>query len=190
MIATIVLGFIALLALVGAGAYGVILYNHLVHVKHNVHQAWANIDVLLKQRLDELTKLIDIVKKHMGYEEDLLLRLTDLRARAARGGDDRARLEAESGLSNGMLKLFAVAENYPQLKASESFLALEKRVSELEDQIAHRREYYNDAVNINNVRIEQLPDRWLASMAGLNRRPLFEASERERADLVIGDAFA
>ena len=190
VIAAIVLGFIVLLALACAVAYGVVLYNHLVHVKHNVRQAWSNIDVLLKQRLDELSKLIDTVKSHMGYEKDLLTRLTELRARVARGGDDHERLEAESGLTSGVMKFFALAENYPDLKASGSFLELQRRISALEDQIAHRREYYNDAVNINNVRIEQLPDRWLATMAGLSRRPLFEASEEERADVRVGRAFA
>jgi LemA protein len=85
-----------------------------------------------------------------------------------------------------MGRVFALAESYPELKSSGNFLELQRRISGLEEQIAHRREFYNDAVNINNVRMEQVPDRMLAAAAGLQRRPLFEATEEERADMNVG----
>ncbi len=185
-ILAVVFAFVVLLAVIGIVAYGVTLYNSLVQVRNNVDQAWANIDVLLKQRADELGKLIDAVKAYLGYERDLLTRLTTLRAQVARGASDETRIQAERELGAGMGRLLAVAESYPDLKSSANFLDLQRRITGLEDQIARRREFYNDAVNINNVRMEQFPDRLLAGSAGLQRRPLFEASAAERADVDVG----
>ena len=178
--------FVFLLAVVAFVAYAAMIYNGLVQVKHNVDQAWANIDVLLKQRSDELGKLIDSVKAYLGYERDLLTRLTTLRSQAARAGTDESRLAAEREIGTQLGRLFAVAESYPDLKSSGNFLELQRRITGLEEQIAHRREFYNDAVNINNVRIEQFPGRFLAASAGLKPRPLFEASAGERADVDVG----
>ena len=182
-----VLLLVLLLAAFGVGAYGVSIYNGLVQVKHQVDQAWANIDVLLKQRHDELPKLLDAVKGYMTHERTLLNDVTALRARAqAEAGDQR--VAAEQALSQGVSKLLLVAENYPQLKASDVFVDLQQRISALEEQIAHRREFYNAAVNINNVRIEEFPDLLLVSVAGMACKPLFEALVAERADVDIGAA--
>jgi LemA protein len=178
--------FLIVAAIGAAVAYFVMLYNSLVQVKNNVDQAWSNIDVLLKQRADELGKLIDSVKAYLGYERDLLTRLTTLRTQVTRGGGpDETRLAAERELGKGLGQLFAVAENYPDLKSSTNFLELQHRITGLEEQIAHRREFYNDAVNINNVRTEQFPDRLLVQAAGLQRRPLFQVSEEDRADVDV-----
>jgi len=178
--------FALLLFAFTVGAYGVALYNGLVGVKHQIDQAWSNIDVLLKQRHDELPKLIDVVKGHAGYERQLLEQLTALRARAGSGAPDAQRLAAENELSRGIGRLLATAEAYPELKASGAYLELQRRISALEEQIAHRREYYNAAVNANNVRMEQFPDALLAGMAGLIARPLFAAEAQERADVNVG----
>jgi LemA protein len=178
--------FVFLVAIVAVVAYVAMIYNALVQVKNNVDQAWANIDVLLKQRSDELGKLIDSVKAYLGYERDLLTRLTALRSQAAQGGTGEARLAAEREIGTHLGRLFAVAESYPELKSSTNFLALQQRITGLEEQIAHRREFYNDAVNINNVRMEQFPGRLFAPLAGLQRRALFEASAEERADVDVG----
>jgi len=113
----------------------------------------------------------------------VLERITALRARTGSGGPDAQRLAAEEELSRGIGRLLATAEAYPELKASASYLELQRRISGLEEQIAHRREYYNAAVNLNNVRMEQFPDLLLVGPAGLVRRPLFEAASEERADL-------
>jgi LemA protein len=182
--------FLVFLMLVGLGLamYGVVLYNGLVQVKHNVDQATANIDVLLKQRRDELPKLVDSVRGYMVHERELLERLTQLRAQAGSAATEGQRLQAEGQLSAGLMRLFAVAENYPDLKANQNFLQLQQRISGLEEQIAHRREFYNEAVNINNVRMEQMPGALLAGTAGLQRRTPFEASAQDRADVDIGQA--
>jgi LemA protein len=180
--------FVLLLVLlaVAAATYGVQLYNGLVQVKHQVDQAWSNIDVLLKQRHDELPKLIDAVKGYMGHERGLLESVTAMRTRAQSTATGAERVVAEQALTQGVSQLFAVAERYPQLRASEVFMDLHKRISALEEQIAHRREFYNAAVNINNVRIEQFPDLLLASSAGLVRRALFQTEAVERADVDVG----
>jgi LemA protein len=182
--------FALLLLLVAAAAYVVVLYNALVDVKHQVDQAWSNIDVLLKQRHDELPKLIDVVKSHAGYERELVERVTALRARTGSGVADVERLAAEQELSLGIGRLLATAEAYPDLKASASYLELQRRISGLEEQIAHRREYYNAAVNVNNVRMEQFPDLLLVGLAGLTRRLLFVAASEERADVSVGALLA
>ena len=183
---TTLLTFLLLVAL-GLGLYAVLLYNGLIQVKHNVDQAFANIDVLLKQRRDELPKLIDTVRGYMTHERELLERITQLRAQAGGAVGEAERLRAEGQLGGALGRLFAVAENYPDLKANQNFMQLQSRISALEEQIAHRREFYNEAVNINNVRMEQLPDRALAGLAGLVRRSLFEASADERADVRVGE---
>lgn len=184
---TIFLGLMTFVAIVGvcAAAYAVVLFNGLVQVKHNVDQAWSNIDVLLKERSDELGKLLDAVGGYMKYERGLLDRLTALRSTIQRGGAGKERLDAERDVSAGLGRLLAVAENYPDLKANASFLDLQHRISALEEQIADRREFYNATVNINNVRREQFPDRFLVGIAGLLPRALFEAAEAERADVDV-----
>ena len=187
MITTTLTIFVILLLVASVAAYASTVYNSLVQTKNNVDQAWSNIDVLLKQRADELGKLLDAVKGYLGYERDLLTRLTALRSEVGRGGADERRLAAERELSVGVGRLFAVAENYPDLKSAGNFLELQRRITSLEEQIAHRREFYNDAVNINNTRMEQVPDRLLAGFAGLRPRPLFEASEQERADVNVAE---
>jgi LemA protein len=182
--------FLVFVLLVGIaiGLYAMVLYNGLIQVKHSVDQAYANIDVLLKQRHDELPKLLDTVRSYMVYERDLIEHITQLRASAGAASSEAERLQAEGRLSAGLGRLFAVSENYPELRANASFMQLQGRISALEEQIAHRREFYNEAVNINNVRMEQMPDALLAGAARLVRRPLFEAGEQERADVRIGDA--
>lgn len=176
-----------LLAGIGVIVYGVSIYNGLVGVKQQVEQAWANIDVLLRQRHDELPKLIDVVKGYGAYERELLEKVTTLRTRTATGREpDASRLAAEDELSLAVSRLLVTAEAYPDLKASATYLELQRRISTLEEQIAHRREYYNAAVNLNNVRMEQFPDSLLASIAGLRRASLFAATAEEMADIDVG----
>ena len=190
MAVTAVILFGLVLVAAAVAGYGVTLYNALVGVKHQVDQAWSNIDVLLKQRHDELPKLIAAVKGYAGHERELLEKVTALRARTGSGGPDAERLAAEDALSQGIGRLLATAEAYPDLKASASYVDLQQRISALEEQIAHRREYYNAAVNVNNVRLEQFPDLLLTGLAGLQRRPLFAATGAERVDVDVGALLA
>ena len=137
-IGTIVFFALILIALI----YGVQIYNNLVRLRHNVSRAWSNIDVALKQRHDELPKLVEVCKQYMGYERETLERVVHARssvADASRRGDMRALGAAETELRAGLGQLFALAENYPDLKANDSFRHLSERVSQLEETIADRR---------------------------------------------------
>jgi LemA protein len=173
--------------------YGIIIYNNLVRLKHNVSKAWSNIDVLLKQRHDELPKLVETCRQYMGYEQETLERV--MRARSAvadarQQGDVGALGQAESQLRLGLGNLFAVAEAYPDLKADETFRHLQARITALENAIADRREFYNESVNVNNIRIEQLPDVIIARLFGFGPRELLEFSDQERADVDVRALFS
>src|SRR5512147_1661773 len=158
---------IVLGVLLVAAIYFVMLYNNLVQVKHNVSKAWANIDVLLKQRHDELPKLVETCKQYMKFEQETLTKVMDARSRvfAARESQSIGALgPAEGALRASVGNLFAVAEAYPDLKTNQTFQQLQTRISTLENGIADRREFYNESVNVNNVRIEQFPDTVIAGM--------------------------
>jgi LemA protein len=183
---------VILAVLVVAVAYLILIYNNLVQVKHNVSKAWANVDVLLKQRHDELPKLVETCKQYMKFEQDTLQKVVDARSRvfAARESQDiRALGPAESGLRASIGNLFAVAEQYPELKTNQTFLQLQSRISGLENAIADRREFYNESVNINNVRIEQFPDSIVASMFTFKPAPLLEFSSAEKTDVDVKALF-
>jgi len=185
--------FIVISALiVVAIVYFVGLYNGLVALRESVKQAWANIDVLLKQRHDELPKLIDACRQYMQYEQETLEKV--MRARAAvstasAGGNVAAVGAAEQDLRAGVGRLFAVAENYPQLKTDESFKQLQNRISGLEDAIADRRELYNEVVQINNTRVAQFPDVLIAQRYGFEAKPLLQFAAAETADVDVGAQF-
>ncbi len=184
----IVIGLVLVVLLV----YGIQIYNRLVALKHNVSKAWSNIDVLLKQRHDELPKLVEVCKQYMGYEQETLQKVMEARsqvAQAREGGNMPALGAAETQLRLGLGNLFALAEAYPDLKADSSFQHLEDRITALENSIADRREYYNESVNLNNVRIEQFPDVLIASKFAFKPFELLEFSEEETADVNVGSLF-
>lgn len=178
--------------LVLLSAYFISLYNGLVRLKHGVTKAWSNIDVLLKQRHDELPKLVEVCRQHMQYEQTTLERIVSARAAVAQARERHdvvALGKAETGLRAGLGQLFALAENYPDLRASESFRHLQQRISGLENGIADRRELYNEAVNLNNVRIEQFPDVLLAKIFAFAAADLLEFSETEKTDVDLQKLF-
>src|SRR5690606_33808245 len=173
-------------------AWGVSLYNALVRLKHSVTKAWSNIDVLLKQRHDELPKLVETCKQYMQHERSTLEQVISARnavSDARQQGDISALGQAETGLRAGLGRLFALAENYPELRANESFRHLQQRISGLESGIADRRELYNESVNLNNVRIEQFPDVLLARAFGFGSAELLQFSETEKADVDLKTLF-
>ena len=173
--------------------YAIMIYNNLVSLKHNVSKAWANIDVLLKQRHDELPKLVETCKQYMGYEQETLEKVMQARSAvsaAREKGDVSALGPAETQLRMGLGNLFALAEDYPDLKANDSFQHLQARISGLENAIADRREFYNESVNNNNVRIEQFPDVIIARNLGFGARDLLEFSEEETKDVDVKELFS
>jgi len=172
--------------------YGISLYNHLVNLKHAVAKAWANIDVLLKQRHDELPKLVEVCKQYKEFEQSTLQKVIEARSRvqAARESQDIGALgQAENFLRAGLGNIFAVAEAYPELKTNEHFMQLLTRITGLENAIADRRELYNESVNIYNVGIEQFPAVLIANMFSYESKPLLEFSSREKADVNIKSLF-
>ncbi len=172
--------------------YCIITYNSLVSIKNNVAKAWANIDVLLKQRNDELPKLIDTCKVYMAHEAQTLEKVISARmgVDVARQTQDIASLgKAESMLSKSIGGLFAVAENYPDLKADQTFINLQQRISGLENQIADRREFYNDSVNNNNVRIQQFPDLIVAKLFNFEQKDMLRFASEEIKDVDVSARF-
>lgn len=181
-----------LLLLVALIIYGVLIYNNLVALKHNVSKNFANIDVLLKQRHDELPKLVETCRQYMTYERDTLQQIISARNRVAAAsdqGDMRELGAAETQLRAGLGHLFALAESYPQLTADATFRHLQARISGLESAIADRREIYNESVNNNNVRIEQFPDLVIARWFQFKAFVLLEFTEEEKADVNIRALF-
>ena len=186
------------LLILGAGLivvliYAITLYNQLVTVKHGVTQAWSNIDVLLRQRHEELPKLVEACRQYMQYEQATLERVISARnaVSQARDRSDVKQLgQAETALRSGLGQLFALAENYPQLQASSSFQHLHQRISGLENGIADRRELYNAAVNINNVRIEQFPEVLLVRFFNFQPAELLRFSEADKADVDMRQLFS
>lgn len=171
---------------------GVMIYNSLVDVKHAVSQAWSNIDVLLKQRHDELPKLVETCKRYMQFEQETLSRVMEARtsiASAREAGNLPALGAAEGMLRMGLGNLYAVAEAYPELRASEKFQHLQTRITSLENSIADRREYYNEAVKNNNIRIEQFPEIIIAHWFGFKERLLLEFAEIDKQDHDLNKLF-
>jgi len=185
-------GIILLAVLVVAVVYAIMIYNQLVQVKHNVSKAWANIDVLLKQRHDELPKLVETCKQYMKFEQDTLVRVMEARSHVSTAREQQnigALGQAEGELRGALGKLFALAEAYPELKTDETFKHLQSRISSLENAIADRREFYNESVNINNVRIEQFPDSIVAALFSFKPKELLKFSAPETADVDVKQLF-
>jgi LemA protein len=192
MPAVIVVTLLFLALLVVAALYVVRIYNGLVALRENVRKAWSNIDVLLTQRHDELPKLVETCKRYMAYEQDTLERVMQARSavfRAQGSGNVAALGAAEQQLREGLGRLFAVVENYPELKADRGFQHLQTRITQLEDTIADRRELYNEAVNLNNIRIQTFPDLIVARLFDFRQSTLLEFTEEQKRDVDLGKLF-
>jgi LemA protein len=172
-----------LFAICGLIAYLIMIFNGLIALKNDITKAWANIDILLKQRHDELSKLLDVCKGYMDYERDTLQKITQARSLYQQAVSVDQKAQADQSMTSALRGFFAVAENYPQLKANDNFMRLQSRITELESQIADRREFYNDSVNTFNIRIQQMPDTFVASFMNLTPRPMFKVEEADKADV-------
>ena len=181
----ILVGLVLILMVVGIFAYLITIYNSLVRLKNDIDKAWANIDVLLKQRHDELPKLIETCKGYMQYEQKTFQLITEARTAYMRAGSVGEKAAADNMISGALKSLFAVSENYPDLKANNNFMQLQKRISELEEKIADRREFFNDDVNTFNIRIQQVPDVFIAGMMHLQHHDLFKVTEEDRQDVDV-----
>jgi len=177
---SIITGLAFFLFAAGVLIYTVILYNGLVRLRNENDRAWANIDVLLKQRHDEIPNLVETVKGYMQHEQQTLLAVTEARASSMNASSVGQKAVADLQVASALRGLFAVAENYPQLKANQNFLKLQNRITELEERIADRREFFNDDVNTYNTRIGQIPEVFVASFMALKPRQMFQVSDEDR----------
>jgi LemA protein len=181
----ILIGLVLVLFVAGVFIYFITIYNSLVQLRNDIDKAWANIDVLLKQRHDELPKLIETCKGYIQYEQQTFQLITEARTAFMRANTVGEKAQADNLISGALRSLFAVAENYPELKANNTFMQLQNRISELEERIADRREFFNDDVNTYNIRIQQLPDVFIAHMLNLQHKDLFKVAEEDRRDVQI-----
>ncbi|MDD5258417.1 MAG: LemA family protein [bacterium] len=176
---------VLLFLLFGLISYAFTIYNGLIRVSRNIEKAWANIDVILKQRHDEIPKLIKICEQFSQYERGTLERVIELRTAAmnATGVADKA--VKEGNLTKALGGIWAVGEAYPDLKSNNNIHQLQTRISGLESELADRRELYNDSVNIYNIRINQVPDMIIANMLSYREKEMFRISEDEKKDVDI-----
>ncbi len=180
----IVLGIVAFIALALA-VYVITIYNGFVELKNSIERNWSNIDVLLKQRYDELPKLIKVCEGYMQHEQKTLEAVIKARSMVNQARNDEQKVQAQNMLTDTLKSLFMVVERYPDLKADKSFQQLGYRISELEDQIADRREFLNESVNIYNIRIEQFPDVIIARMFNFAKRTLWQIDPEHRQDVKV-----
>jgi len=166
--------------------YGITIYNNLVNLRNSVAKAWSNIDVLLKQRHDELPKLVETCKQYMQFERETLEKVMNARAalETARGrGDVRAIGSAEAQMRLGLGSIVATSEAYPELRSNQSIQQLLARITGLENAISDRREFYNEFVNAYNVRTAQVPDVIISRLGGFREADLLEFNAAEIADV-------
>ncbi len=159
----------------------IVAYNRFIRGVHLVREAWSGIDVQLKRRHDLVPNIVEAVKGYSSHERDVFEEVAALRAVGSDGDDVHKRSEAENALTQSIKTLFAVAEDYPELRASENFLSLHEALVEVEDDIQYARRYYNGTVRDFNIRVEAFPSNIVAAMFGFRRREYFEielASER------------
>jgi LemA protein len=176
--------WIILLAAVAVGLYAIIAFNRLVRARQVANEAWSGIDVQLKRRSDLIPNLVGIVKGYAAHERSVLEEVTQLRgaARALPADDVASRAQAEGALSAALGKLIALAENYPDLKASGNFLELQRDLGNVENELQMARRYYNGAVRNLNTLVQSFPSNLIAGLCGFGERAFFELSdESDRA---------
>ena len=177
--------FVLLFIAAGLLIYLGTLYNGLIALRNDIDKAWANIDVVLKQRFDEIPRLADVCKGYMQYERETLQQLTEARAKYATAVTVNQKAQLSGALTASVQRVFATAENYPELKANATFLDLQERITALENQIADRREFYNDSITLYNTRLQQMPDALVANIGGFRPRFMFVATPAEKAPVPI-----
>ncbi|MGA2140265.1 MAG: LemA family protein [Verrucomicrobiia bacterium] len=182
--------FIVLLVMIATGFYVISLFNGLVYLQNQVDKGWANIDVLLKQRHDLIPNLVETVKGYAAHERKTFEAVTTARSAAATllpqgRGSAPVVAQAEQVLGGTLRSLLAVAEAYPELKANENFLGLQDTLVGIENQIAERREFFNDAVNLYNNAIQRFPDVFVAKMLAYERATYFSADGADREPVAV-----
>jgi len=174
------LGIVVLMA-----GYGIFVFNQLVNLRNQGDEAWSGIDVQLKRRYDLIPNLVETVKGYAKHESQTLEKVIQARNMAMQASGVEERIAAENQLSSTLKSLFALSESYPDLKANTNFLELQKTLSEIEEQIALARRYYNAVTRDYNILCESFPSMIIAALAHFQRRPFFEAAESERQNVRV-----
>ncbi len=176
---TTAIAFSILLAIAVIGFF-ISIYNKLVLLRFNIEKAYSNIDVVLKQRADEIPNLVRVAQQFMNYEKEILIRLTELRSSYASATNSDKKTGVANETSKALQSFFAVSENYPELKSNAHFLELQQRITGLENKIADRREFFNDSVNLYNIGIHEFPNVIFARLFGYRNRTLLEIPDSEK----------
>ena len=177
-VAIIILAVVVLLVLWVIG-----IYNNLVGLRNNRENAFANIDVQLKQRYDLIPQLVATVKGYAAHEKEVFERVTEARTAAMNATSINDKIAAEKELSNAMVNLKAVAEAYPDLKANQNFMQLQTEISDIENKLAAVRRFFNSATKELNNGVQKFPAVLIANMFGFHKEPLFDVGETERVNM-------
>ena len=181
----IVVIFIISLVIIGLVSWFFTIYNGLIHVKENIKKSWANIDVLLMQRSDEIPKLIKVLKSFAKHEKKMFDNVMVARKSYLGANSITEKADADNQISDALKSVFALSEAYPELRSNENFLNLQDRISGLENEISDRRELYNESVNNYNIRIQSLPDIVIANAMGLDQEEMFQVHDLKKKDIDI-----
>lgn len=176
----VVLGIVILFVL-----FAVFLYNKLVILRNRVNNAWSQIDVQLKKRYDLVPNLVETVKGYAAHEKELLENVTNARSTAMQAQNVDQKGEAENMLTSTLKSLFAVAENYPDLKANQNFAMLQEELSGIENKIAYARQFYNDSVMTYNTATQTVPTNIVAGMFNFSERNYFQMEESEKEPVKV-----
>ena len=182
-VSVLIIAVISVLLFIGIIILGISIYNSLVTLNVNIDRSLSNIDVLLKQRFDEIPRLVEVCKGYMAHERETLQKVVEARNIFINVGANAEKFSANSALDKALGSLFAVSEGYPELKANEEFMHLHRRITAIENQIAERREFYNASVAIFNTRVRQIPDMAIANMLGYKVKPMFKAETKSELDI-------
>ena len=175
--------FLVLLVIIAVVLVG--MYNSLVQLRVRCDSAWSDIDVQLKRRHDLIPNLVETVKGYAAHEKGTFENIAKFRSQAMQATTPEGKAAAENQLTGALKSLFAVAENYPELKASEQFTQLQKSLSQTEDSIQNSRSYYNQVVRDLNTTIQSFPNSILANMFGFQPRQFFEIAEADREPVAV-----
>ena len=181
----IVVIFVIALIIIGFISWFFTVYNGLIQVKENIKKSWANIDVLLMQRSDEIPKLIKVLKSFVKHEKKMFDNVMDARTSYLGASSVSEKADADNRMSEALKSVFALSEAYPELGSNDNFLKLQERISGLENEISDRRELYNESVNNYNIRIQSLPDIFIANILGLPPEEMFKVDENKKKDIDI-----
>ena len=178
-------GLIIVIVLVVLGLFLVGMYNGLITLKIRVDEAWSDIDVQLKRRYDLIPNLVNTVKGYATHEKELFEKVTEARTAAMNAGTPAEKEATENALSGTLKTLFAVSENYPDLKANQNFLELQRELTDTEDKIQASRRFYNGNVRDFNTKVEVFPTNLLAGMLGFVKREFFQANATEKENVNV-----